>query len=82
MAQLRGIIRSSADTMQVMNSTGDIKTCYYDSYKDTYCIPQYSTEWVSRAAISADGWRFIEGVETLYDGSTAQQIAVDTRGTD
>lgn len=78
MAQIKGIIRSAADTTTVLReSDGVTATCYHDSYTDTYCVAGYMTEWVDRSAVTEAGWDFVDGTQTLYNGTTAENIIID-----
>lgn len=77
--QTKGIIRDSSDTLLVMNNlTGEQRTCYYDSYTDTYCIPGVSQSWQSRSDISLNNWRFIDGNVILYHGDEQEEIPFDS----
>lgn len=79
MPQIRGIIRDpSTDIKQVLNTITNISTiCYYDSYSDTYCIPEYMSEWKDKDSVIAENWRFINGSEQLYLGDTIINAIVD-----
>lgn len=74
----KGIIRSASDTKKVFRaSTQTLATCYYDSYIDRYCVEGYMTEWKTRDVVSSEGWDFVDGTQTLYNGTTAENIIID-----
>lgn len=74
-----GIIR---ETLNVFSALSGMIDCYYDSYSDEYCIPNVTSEWVSRASISSLGYRFVDGIETLYDGVEEVEVVTDSDDTD
>jgi hypothetical protein len=77
------------ETLSVFNPDADpyegVIECYHDtnSTYDRYIIPSHpSMQWVSRSDISNMGYRFVDGTETLYNGSTPEQIVIDDDSTD
>lgn len=70
-----GIIR---ETLNVFSALSGMIDCYYDSYSDEYCIPNVTSEWVPRASISSLGYRFVDGIETLYDGVEEVEVVTDS----
>ena len=84
----RGIVRLE---LQVFDQTdeGTIITCYCDTKQDPdnladaiYCIPGITSEWLSRSEISALGYRFVDGMATLYTGPVARNLVMDNDATD
>ena len=76
--------RIICDTVKVFSSTHSsegILDCYVDTFADEYCIPG-KTEWVSRSAISDAGYRFVNGITTLYAGNTGIDVVYDIDDTD
>ena len=85
-ACMAGLIK---ETLSVFNPDADpyegVIECYHDtnSTYDRYIIPSHqSMQWVSRSGISNMGYRFVDGTETLYNGSTPEQIVIDDDSTD
>lgn len=74
-----GIIR---ETLNVFSTLSGMIDCYYDSYSDEYCIPNVTSEWVPRSFISSLGYRFVDGIETLYDGVEEVEVVTDSDDTD
>ena len=75
-----GIIR---EKLLVFNESEEqVKYCYYDSYSDKYCIPTITEYWVSRADISNLGYRFVDGMQTLYLGDTVLNLVYDDNDED
>lgn len=83
-----GIIKYN---VQVFNPSvsESIIDCYCDTKDDPehpenfiYCIPSITENWVSRSDISALGYRFVDGTDTLYDGETTQEVVYDDDDTD
>jgi len=77
------------ETLSVFKPDADpyegVIECYHDtnSTYDRYIIPSHpSMQWVSRSDISNMGYRFVDGTETLYNGSTPEQIVIDDDSTD
>lgn len=85
MAQIKGIIRNeSTDIVQVFNSelVSETVSCYYDSFTNTYCIPNYTQAWYSKAEINNLGWRFVDGIDSLYNGESEVEVITDTDPSD
>ncbi len=81
MAQIKGIIRDkSTDILKVFNSELVSKPviCYYDSFTNTYCIPNYTNEWYNKSYINNLGWRFVDGLDSLYNGDSVVEVITDT----
>lgn len=74
-----GIIR---ETLKIFTVQSGMIDCYYDSYSNEYCIPTITSEWVSRSDISSLGYRFVDGIETLYDGNETIEVITDNDDTD
>lgn len=73
-----GIIRDrTKDILQVMNNnTGEIATCYHDSYSDTYCVAGHMSSWCQRGELQPT-WQIVDGSTTLYLGHTPVNVIVD-----
>lgn len=82
MKQIKGLIRSNDDILKVYSQQTDLVDCYHDTYSDTYCIPNITTEWLTKQAISNLGFKFVDGTETLYIGNSHTDIVVDSDPTD
>lgn len=84
-----GIIRTDTDKTanRVFNPdvSENILQCYHDSVSDKYYIPYISYEmheWVDRATISNMGWRFVDGLTSLYMGEDVTSVVYDDDSTD
>lgn len=85
MSQTRGIIRNeSTDIVKVFNPSYVTEpiSCYHDSYSNTYCIPTYTEVWMTKQGINDIGWRFVDGEDTLYDGTTQVEVVADSDPSD
>ena len=83
--QTRGIIRDkTTDIVNVFNPSyvDSPISCYHDSYSDTYCIPTYTNEWLSKSGINNLGWRFVDGEDILYNGDSQIEVVVDSDPSD
>lgn len=71
-----GVIRS---TILVFNDTMSDQPldCYYDSYNNTYCIPNV-TLWINKASLLNLGWHIVDGTTVLYNNDQATTIVYDT----
>lgn len=76
--------RIICDTVKVFNPhhlEHDILDCYVDTHTNEYCIPT-KTNWVTRSDISSEGYRFVDGITTVFAGNTGINIIYDTDSTD
>ena len=54
-----------------------ILECYVDTYINKYCIPTI-TNWISQNEITALGYRFVNGITDLYQGSNQIKVVYDS----
>ena len=52
--------------------------CYYNTETEQYCIPDYIEHWVDKQTVMDTGWKFVDGIESLYLGSTLTPIIADS----
>lgn len=79
----RGAVRYK---VKVFNPTKDegIIDCLVDDKNDPdhpeniiYCIPGVTTTWVPRSGISNEGYRFVDGMTSLYSGADKVDVVID-----
>ena len=72
-----GIINTTVKVFNDSISETDIFDCYVDTYRDKYCVPT-RTDWLSRSEISALGYRFVNGIASLFMGNTEIDVVYDS----
>jgi hypothetical protein len=72
-----GIINTTIKVFNDDISETDIFDCYVDTYRDKYCIPT-RTDWISRSEVSALGYRFVNGITSLFMGNTELDVVYDS----
>lgn len=84
MAQTKGIIRDRSDELMIFRpiNPGTQVKCYHDSYSDTYCVPGYMSEWKSKSELALDGWRFVDGEQSIYLGIDPVTVIYDSDNSD
>ena len=76
-----GIICDNVNVFNPHHLEYGILYCYVDTYVNKYCIPT-KTNWVSRSDISSEGYRFVDGITTVFAGNTGIDVVYDTDSTD
>ena len=74
-----GLVRG---TLHVYSNISGMVDCFYDLYSDEYCIPNVTSEWVTRSDITDLGYRFVDGIEVLYNGNNEVEVIIDNNDED
>lgn len=70
-----GIIR---DTVELFtHDPVTVTECYYDDYSNKYCIPEVTSEWVTKEAVVNLGYKFVDGTTELFIGASAFEVVYD-----